>query len=126
VPLPETARRQAQRLELLQSEARRIAAELASDPAVRKVIMFGSAARGQARTTSDLDLIVVMQTDLPFIERFGPLWRRIKPATAIDLLVYTPQEFEQLLQNRPFIRSAVQEGKILYDADANPAAGTLA
>jgi predicted nucleotidyltransferase len=122
VPLPETARRQAQQLELLQSEARRIAAELATDPAVRKVIMFGSAARGQARTTSDLDLIVVMQTDLPFIERFGPLWRRIKPAIAADLLIYTPQEFEQLLQNRPFIRSAVQEGKTLYDADANPAA----
>lgn len=122
MPLPETARRQAQRLELLQSEARRIAAELASDPAVRKVIMFGSAARGQARTTSDLDLIVVMQTDLPFIERFGPLWRRTKPATAVDLLVYTPQEFEQLIQNRPFIRSAVREGKILYDADANPGA----
>jgi predicted nucleotidyltransferase len=122
VPLPETARRQAERLELLQSEARRIAAELASDPAVRKVILFGSAARGQACTTSDLDLIVVMRTDLPFIERYGPVWRRTKPVIAVDLLVYTPQEFEQLVQNRPFIRSAVHEGKVLYDADANPAA----
>ncbi|MFQ6049396.1 MAG: nucleotidyltransferase domain-containing protein [Phycisphaerae bacterium] len=115
--LPETARRQAQRLARLQAEARRIAAELARQPAVRRVIMFGSAARGEARTSSDLDLIVVMQTDAPFLKRWREVWQLARPQVPTDLLVYTPAEFEQLLQTRAFVRSAVREGTVLYDAE---------
>src|SRR5438876_1849423 len=57
----------------------------------RKVIAFGSVARGEADAWSDLDLIIVADTARPFLERFkdftGPydVWPRL------DLLVYTPE-----------------------------------
>jgi len=61
--------------------------------------LFGSFARGEERSGSDIDLIIVAETSRPFIERprdFDDLWS-IFPA--LDLLVYTPVEFAQLLQS---------------------------
>lgn len=34
---------------------------------------------------------------------------------AMDVLVYTPQEFEEM-KHRPFIKMALKEGKILHEA----------
>ena len=33
----------------------------------------------------------------------------------MDVLVYTPEEFERM-KNRSFIKKAIEEGKILYEA----------
>ena len=46
---------------------RRLAPHLAR---ARKVIAFGSVARGDADAWSDLDLIIVAHTARPFFERF--------------------------------------------------------
>ncbi len=126
MPLPETARRQAERRKLLDAEARRIADQLARDPSVRQVIGFGSAARGDVRSFSDLDIIVVMETELEFIERFATLWRRLRPSVPVDFLVYTPAEFAKLKDSRPFVRQAISEGRVLYDAETGPTGSTMA
>jgi hypothetical protein len=34
---------------------------------------------------------------------------------AMDILVYTPQEFEEM-KERPFVKRALREGKMLYEA----------
>lgn len=60
--------------------------------------LFGSFARGEERPGSDLDLIVIKKTTRPFLERareFDDLWD-IFPA--LDLLVYTTEEFAALQQ----------------------------
>jgi len=61
-----------------------------------RAIVFGSWARGKADGFSDLDLVVVLQTDLPRVER-GKLLAGVLDASPIpvDLLVYTPEEFER-------------------------------
>jgi uncharacterized protein len=35
----------------------------------RRIVLFGSQARGDAGPDSDLDLMIEMETDLPFLER---------------------------------------------------------
>ena len=77
-------------------ELRRKAVPLLRSAGVRRAIVFGSWARGEADGFSDLDLAVVMSTDLPRVERGRVLTERLEAAlpTTVDLLVYTPEEFE--------------------------------
>jgi len=86
---------------------------LKADPSVRLVLLFGSLARGDARDHSDIDLIVVKETKERFLDRLDEFYDDAREA--MDILVYTPQEFEEM-KKRPFVRRALQEGKILHEA----------
>ena len=58
---------------------------------------FGSYARGDAGFGSDLDLLVIVETDRrPFTER-GLDWRTETLPVPVDLLIYTAAEWERLL-----------------------------
>lgn len=58
-----------------------------------KILLFGSYAWGGATPDSDLDLLVVMQTDLPKHKRAVPIRLLFRPAPcAMDILVYRPEE----------------------------------
>ena len=83
----------------------------------RRIVMFGSRARGDTRADSDLDLMVEMETDDPPAERV-----RVIDALfglrrwAMDLVVYTPEEVEQQRNSRnALIRVIESEGKVLYE-----------
>jgi predicted nucleotidyltransferase len=82
--------------------------------AVQKVILFGSYAQGRADLFTDLDLLVVMPSTLDFVSRCVWLAGQLRTGVALDLLVYTPAELEQM-RNRPFIRQIMQTGKVLYE-----------
>jgi predicted nucleotidyltransferase len=86
---------------VLRAPARFTLAELAdlARPAleaagVERAIVFGSWARGTADGYSDLDLAVVIETDLPPLER-GNLLADVARSlpVGVDLIVYTPEEF---------------------------------
>jgi len=65
---------------------------------VEAAYVFGSYGTPEFRTGSDIDLILVTQTELPFVERprlFNDLYQLY---ARLDLLVYLPEEFESLLQ----------------------------
>ena len=78
--------------------------------------VFGSRARGTARDGSDIDLIVVAPTDRPFVERFRDYLPAIANAgVAVDLLVYTPEEFAWMqAEERPFLVDALAEAEQFY------------
>jgi len=80
----------------------------------QKIILFGSCARQEERAYSDIDLIVVLETDKPFVERITDFYRRLRPRFALDLLAYTPDEFDRLIEENSFIKYALKEGVILY------------
>lgn len=62
---------------------------------IEQVWLIGSAADEQARVrvTSDIDLVVVQRTELNAVERALALRADLAPPGALDLFVYTPEEF---------------------------------
>jgi predicted nucleotidyltransferase len=82
---------------------------------VQRAIVFGSAARGDVRGQSDLDLILIADSREPFSERCARFYGELEPAVGLDLLVYTPQEFEEL-RARPFLARALAGSRIVYEA----------
>ena len=89
---------------------------------ILRAIVFGSLARGEASRHSDLDLIVVQETDKRFLDRYDDLLREIVqavPGCDVDLLIYTPQELARMA-DRPFIATALKEGKVIYESEQKP------
>jgi predicted nucleotidyltransferase len=82
-----------------------------------KVILFGSMARGEADEQSDLDLIVIKDTQESFVERLETVAKLCPPGIHADILVYTPEEIRVMEEEEnPFIIQALREGKLLYEA----------
>ena len=76
-----------------------------------KIYIFGSYADGKATDESDIDLLVVMKSDLPPHKRNVAVKRLFPHRTfSLDAFVYTPQEFE---------RYRVIPGTIVYNAAHN-------
>ena len=81
-----------------------------------KAILFGSSAREEADRWSDIDLIVIKRTDRRFLDRLADIIDIIQPDFALDVLVYTPEEFERMLaEGNPFLTRAVEEGRVIYE-----------
>ena len=81
-----------------------------------KIILFGSAARGDLDAQSDLDFIIIKK-DTPYLgaERIRELSRLISRDIPVDFLIYRPDEFEmRLSMGDPFLESIIKEGKVLY------------
>lgn len=83
-----------------------------------KVILFGSYAYGKPTIDSDVDMLVIMESDeRPAVRTsrvVGALWG-IK-TFPMDLLVRTPAEIEHRLAIGDFfVQEIVERGKVLYD-----------
>jgi DNA polymerase sigma len=102
------------RKKVLRNELERILPRLIA-AGVEKIILFGSLAKNTVGKSSDIDLIVIKKTDKKFLDRLEELYTHIKPETGIDMLVYTSEEFEQMMSDSQFIKSAVKKGRVLYE-----------
>ena len=69
---------------------------------------------------SDLDVVVIQRTDTPFLERVQQVSRSLSlDGGAVDLFVYTPDEFTQMLHDgNAFAQLIAEEGVLLYDGTA--------
>ncbi len=86
---------QMSRKEQLKDELERFLSVLSDDRSVRKIIVFGSYTSGNIRELSDLDIVVVQDTELRFRGRLKQMKKRIQPKVGMDLLVYTPDEYHR-------------------------------
>jgi len=83
----------------------------------KRIVLFGSHARGDAGSDSDLDVFIEMQTSR------RPPERAIEVSAAfglrpwpLDVVVYTPEEVQRLRGVRGTLLSAIEkEGKVLYE-----------
>lgn len=85
---------------------------------IQKAILFGSLARNEGSRHSDVDLILIKDTNLRFLDRYEGILASIAgalPERDVDLLIYTPEELAQI-SGRRFIRQALAEGKVLYES----------
>ena len=84
-----------------------------------RVILFGSAARGDADAYSDLDFVVIKQTDQPFLARLKEAGLLVKVPGSVDVLVYTPEEWQLMQeQENPFAERILSEGRVVYEAES--------
>lgn len=107
------------RLEELHKELKTVVDSLVRDYGARRVILFGSGASGELSPHSDVDLVVIKQTELSFYDRLAEVARVVKWTHAFEILVYTPEEFEELRRTNNFVREEIcEKGKVLYDGAA--------
>jgi len=82
----------------------------------QKIILFGSAARGELNPDSDADfLIIKKETPRYGADRIRELSRIIDRNIPIDFFVYRPEELEKRLRmGDPFLKAILKDGKVLY------------
>ena len=83
-----------------------------------RVILFGSAARGEARPDSDLDLLVVVSTGTHRRHTAQTVYRSLRGIeTAVDVVVVTDQDVGRCAHTPGLaIAHALAEGRLLYAA----------
>lgn len=65
---------------------------------VEAAYIFGSFVRDNLTKDSDVDVILAVRTDAPFLERAMQFADLYEIGPRLDLLVYTPEELARLLQ----------------------------
>ena len=104
---------------MAQTEDRKLAAfvrdhlpTLRGQLAPLRAIAFGSRVRGDALSTSDLDLILVSPWfgSVPFLKRAASVLEMLDYPGGLELLCYTPEEFEERSQELGIVRVAIEEG----------------
>lgn len=92
--------------------------KIVADYAPQKIILFGSYAYGKPDENSDIDLLIVKDTNKRPIERWMEVKRLLRnPSRTVSVspLVYTPQELEERLAIKDFfIQGVLERGEILY------------
>jgi predicted nucleotidyltransferase len=93
----------------------------------QKIVLFGSRAKGTAKPDSDLDLLIIEDSDLPRYRR-SARYRRVLCGLfpAKDIVVWTPREVQewQAVPNA-FISTVIAEGKVLYEKHARVGPGMV-
>jgi uncharacterized protein len=81
-----------------------------------KVILFGSYARGDYNEASDIDVLIIKDTDQKFTKRIDEVMDLCEDSPKIEPLVYTPREIEEMVKNEnDFIRTVMSEGVVLFE-----------
>jgi predicted nucleotidyltransferase len=91
-----------------------------------KAILFGSFARGEPTRHSDIDLLLVQETAKRFLDRYDGILGEITDSIQgrdVDVLIYTPEEL-RLMGDRPFMRTVLTEGVLIYESKREPIPGT--
>jgi predicted nucleotidyltransferase len=85
---------------------------------ILKAVVFGSLARGEPSRRSDLDLMLVQETDKRFLDRYKGILGELTDVVRgrdVDLLIYTPAELASMSERR-FMQTILKEGVVIYES----------
>jgi len=84
----------------------------------RKIILFGSRARGDAGPNSDIDLLIIEESRIPRYKRSAKYRKAVVGMfPSKDIVVWTPEEVEEWhTVSNAFISRVLREGRVLYEA----------
>jgi predicted nucleotidyltransferase len=100
---------------VLENELARIVSVLVNKYEPLKIVLFGSLVTGDIHEYSDIDLVVIKNSQKGFYERLKEVGLLVMPELGTDILVYTFEEFE-IVQDRLFFQEEVlKKGKVLYE-----------
>ena len=99
------------------AEIQRFGDQVVEQFAPRRVILFGSHARGDATPDSDVDLLVEMRTEKPELDQAVEIRRHVRRSFPLDLIVKTPEDVSWRLSLRDnFLTTVTSEGVVLYES----------
>jgi predicted nucleotidyltransferase len=81
---------------------------------VQRISLFGSYARGRHDLFTDLDVLVILETAKPFVERLSALYSLLSVPVDLDLLCYKPEEWADI-RTRPFFKNLLADEVVLYE-----------
>src|SRR4051812_43737353 len=100
------------RRRLLEEEARRFGVEAPPYGAMAAWIV-GDLARGIVGPETELELVILQETDEAF-QRRGEFWEsHLRPRVGTRYLVYTPEEMDELAELDPLLAEAMTTGEAI-------------
>ena len=103
----------AQRREALRSEVERYAS-LMPTLGVDRAILVGELTIGQVSPTTPVQLVVVMDNELPFSRRADFFYSHLEPRVALEVSVYNRHEFEELSNSETPIGRLIRDGDPIF------------
>ena len=103
---------------IVEQQIKEITDKIVQEYKPEKVILFGSWVWGTPHEDSDIDLLVVMESDKPRIERQHEVKETVGYAgMPVDVLVHTPEELQESIniKRNLFLEDIVRNGKVLYE-----------
>ena len=81
-----------------------------------RIILFGSAARGDVHDFSDIDLCIIHESSEGLTERILRALTLLADVPEAQPICYTAAEFERMARHRnPFIERILCEGRVVYE-----------
>ncbi len=102
-----------QRRQLLEAELDRFVKELPPF-GVYRAYLTGDVARGNIAPDTELDLVLVQDTNEPFHRRADFFFSHLRPSVGARFMVYTPDEFEELEDRDPVLLEMKAYGEVLF------------
>lgn len=112
VPVPAVDQRGRVPAEAIEEVVRHIAAAFPPD----RIVLFGSYAYGQPDPESDVDLMVVMDTDLRETAQAMCTLQQVEHHFGLDVIVRTPSSLaRRVALGDPFMIEVLDRGKVMYE-----------
>ena len=86
-----------------------------ADP--EKIILFGSAARGEMGRNSDVDLLIIKEGE-DGLDLMARIYRNLRGVgAAVDAIVVAPEDVERYRDSHALIiKPALREGRVVYES----------